>query len=210
MGWEGLDCDDLRTCSLRSVYGNSRSIKFCQCGKAWASVESGVQHALASYCMLRFQRTSKCLSSSSTYDTMILAECFPPSKMVFNHHQLRAGREGMAKIKSIIHAKLKARRLTSTQFVATKTKMLKLFSIQLLILFSKCQPAHWLDLTANSYVARPVGYWPILGRKRHLGDQKQRRSPFAKSFWNQSLSLSFSIIPRRFETNWLLHFVISF
>ena len=116
MGWEGLDCVDLRTCSLRSVY------------EAWASVESGVQHALASYCMLRFQRTSKsrCLSSSSTYDTMILAECFPPRNIVFNHHQLRAGREGMAKIKSIIHAKLKARRLTSTQFVATKTKCVEI------------------------------------------------------------------------------------
>ena len=55
------------------------------------------------------------------------------SNIVFNHQQLRAGREGMAKIKNIIHAKLKARHLTSTQFVSTK--MLKLFSIQLPILF---------------------------------------------------------------------------
>ena len=98
MGWEGLDCVDLRTCYLKSVYGNFRSIKFCQCGKAWASVKSGVQHALASYCMLRFQRSSKsrCLSSSSTYDTMILAECFSPKYPILFLTISNSGLEGKA------------------------------------------------------------------------------------------------------------------
>ena len=77
--------------------------------KAWASVESGVQRAMASYCMTRFQKASKArwipqhaLKIPSL--AIQLGSIFDPETSSVP----RAGREGMKKVKDVIRAKLEA------------------------------------------------------------------------------------------------------
>lgn len=89
--------------------------------KAWASVESGVQRSFASYCMLRFQRTSR----TRYFDRSCVSSICHESSFVSRNRVwmllwsvwfgfavglLRGGRahSGMKTIKQIIHGKLQA------------------------------------------------------------------------------------------------------
>lgn len=144
-----------------------------QFGQAWASLESGVQRAFTSYCMTRFQRTSKSRRLYTIKD--VFAEVLGTSTMM-NHDidqfvpdryvsnivmwlmsdygpfwddlcmELRGGREGMSKIKSIIHAKLKARSLTPDML--KKLDLDSRYSSILIFVF---------------HVFCPFGFWSLVG-----------------------------------------------